>query len=64
MHWIRDVTFDDDASQTRTRNAPAVMAALRDIIRSAFRLAGWVNTASACRAHTTPTAVLILYGIP
>lgn len=64
VHWIRDVTFDEDASQTRTRNAPAVMAALRDIIRSTFRLAGWANTASARRAHTTPTAVLTLYGIP
>lgn len=64
VHWIRDVTFDEDASQTRTRNAPAVMASLRDIIRSAFRLTGWANTASARRAHTTPPAVLALYGIP
>lgn len=64
VHWIRDVTFGEDASQTRTHNTPAVMATLRDIIRGAFRLAGWANTASARRAHTTPTAALTLYGIP
>lgn len=63
VHWIRDVTFGEDASQTRTRNTPAVMAALRDIIRSAFRLAGWANTASARRAHATSKAALTLFGI-
>lgn len=64
VHWIRDVTFGEDASKTRTHNTPAVMAALRDIIRGAFRLAGWANTASARRAHATPTTALTLYGIP
>ncbi|MGW0241756.1 ISAs1 family transposase [Micromonospora chalcea] len=64
VHWIRDVTFDEDASQIRTHHTPAVMAALRDIIRGAFRLTGWANTASARHAHTTPTAALTLHGIP
>jgi len=64
VHWIRDVTFGEDASQTRAHNTPAVMAALRDIIRGTFRLTGWANTASARRAHTTPTAALTLHGIP
>jgi predicted transposase YbfD/YdcC len=63
-HHVRDVTFAEDANRTRTRNAPAVMAVLRDIVRGAFRLAGWANTASARRAHTTPAAALSLYGIP
>ncbi|MFV2104911.1 ISAs1 family transposase, partial [Micromonospora sp. LOL_024] len=58
VHWIRDVTFGEDASQVRADNTPAVMAALRDIIRGTFRLTGWVNTASARRAHTIPTATL------
>ncbi|PWR12689.1 ISAs1 family transposase, partial [Micromonospora sicca] len=30
VHWIRDVTFGEDASQIRTHHTPAVMAALRD----------------------------------
>jgi predicted transposase YbfD/YdcC len=64
VHWIRDVTFDEDASQIRAHNTPAVIAALRDIIRSTYRLTGWINTASARRAHTTPTDALTLHGIP
>lgn len=63
-HHTRDVTFAEDANRSRTRNTPAVLAVLRDIVRGAFRLAGWVNTASARRAHTTPAATLSLYGIP
>ena len=63
-HWIRDVVFGEDASKVRTHNAPAVLAALRDIVRSALRKAGWANTASARRAHLNPTDVLALHGIP
>jgi predicted transposase YbfD/YdcC len=63
-HHVRDVTFAEDANRTRTRHAPAVMAVLRDIVRGAFRLAGWANTASARRAHTTPASTFSLYGIP
>jgi predicted transposase YbfD/YdcC len=63
-HHVRDVTFAEDANRSTTGNAPAVMAVLRDIVRGAFRLAGWVNTASARRAHTIPAATLSLYGIP
>jgi predicted transposase YbfD/YdcC len=63
-HWIRDVVFGEDASRVRTRNAPAVLAALRDIVRSTLRKAGWVNTASARRAHTDPETALRLHGIP
>jgi predicted transposase YbfD/YdcC len=63
-HWIRDVTFGEDASTVRTRNAPAVLAALRDIVRSTLRKAGWANTASARRAHTDPETALSLHGIP
>jgi hypothetical protein len=40
------------------------MAALRDIIRGAFRLTRWETTASTPRAHTTLTAALTIHGIP
>ena len=63
-HWIRDVVFGEDASKVRTRNAPAVLAALRDIVRTALRKAGWANTASARRAHLNPADVLTLHDIP
>lgn len=29
LHWVRDVTYDEDRSQVRTGNAPRVMATLR-----------------------------------
>jgi hypothetical protein len=63
-HHVRDVTFAEDSNRTRTRNTPAVLAVLRDIVRGTFRLAGWANTASARRAHTTPASAFSLYGIP
>lgn len=63
-HWIRDVVFGEDRCTVRTRNAPAVLAALRDIVRTALRKAGWANTASARRAQLNPADVLALHGIP
>jgi hypothetical protein len=39
--------FGEDASQTRIHNTRAVMAARRDMIRRAFRLAASASTASA-----------------
>ncbi|MFY1675486.1 ISAs1 family transposase, partial [Streptomyces sp. WMMC905] len=63
VHWCRDVTFNEDKSQVRTHNTPAVLAALRDLIRSALKLAGYVNTAAGRRAHTERPRVLALYGI-
>lgn len=40
VHWVRDVVFGEDKSQARTRNTPAVLAAVRDLIRGALKLAG------------------------
>ena len=40
LHWVRDVIFDEDASQTRTGNIPHVMAALRNTAISVLRFAG------------------------
>lgn len=63
VHWIRDVVFGEDARKIRTRNAPAVVATLGDIVRGTLRAVGWINTASARRAHTDPAAILTLHGI-
>jgi predicted transposase YbfD/YdcC len=51
LHWVRDVTFDEDRSQVRTGAAPHVMAALRNLVISLLRLAGWTNIAQALRHH-------------
>lgn len=49
LHWVRDVTFDEDRSQVRTGAAPRAMATLRNLAISLFRLNGETNTASARR---------------
>ena len=51
LHWVRDVTFDEDRSQVRTGNAPRVMASLRNTAISLLRLNGWDNIAAALRHH-------------
>ncbi len=51
LHWVRDVTYDEDRSQVRTGNAPRVMATLRNTAISLLRLDGWDNIAAALRHH-------------
>jgi predicted transposase YbfD/YdcC len=51
LHWVRDVTFDEDASTARTGSLPRVMASLRNLAVGALRLAGHPNLAAALR-HT------------
>ncbi|WP_052189954.1 ISAs1 family transposase [Streptomyces sp. NRRL S-1824] len=64
VHWTKDVTFAEDTSHIRRHHTPAVMTALRDLVRSAVRLAAWANTASGRRAHTRPETALTIHGIP
>ncbi|MET9774617.1 ISAs1 family transposase [Streptomyces sp. NPDC006367] len=64
VHWTKDVTFAEDASQVRRHYTPAVMSALRDLTRTALDRAGWTDIASGRRAHTRPDAALSLHGIP
>ncbi|ONH26609.1 DDE transposase family protein [Pseudofrankia asymbiotica] len=49
LHWVRDVTFGEDLSQARTRNAPQVMASLRNLAITILRLTGVTNIAQAIR---------------
>jgi predicted transposase YbfD/YdcC len=49
LHWVRDVTFDEDRSQLRTGTAPRALATFRNLAISAFRLAGRANIAHARR---------------
>lgn len=48
-HYVRDVTFDEDRSQIRTKNAPRVMASIRNLVISVLRLLGATNIAGALR---------------
>ena len=49
LHWVRDVTFDEDRSQIRKGNGPRVMAGLRNLAISVLRLAGARYIAKAVR---------------
>ena len=49
VHWVRDVTFDEDRSQVRKGGGAQVMATLRNLAISLFRLAGVTNIAAALR---------------
>jgi len=51
LHWVRDVTYQEDRSLVRTGNAPRVMASLRSLAISILRLDGHTNIAAANRHH-------------
>jgi predicted transposase YbfD/YdcC len=51
LHWVRDVTYQEDKSLVRTGNAPRVMATLRSLAISLLRLDGNTNIAAANRHH-------------
>jgi predicted transposase YbfD/YdcC len=49
VHWVRDVTFDEDRSTIRTGAAPQALASLRNTALNLHRLTGADNIAEACR---------------
>jgi predicted transposase YbfD/YdcC len=49
IHWVRDVTFDEDRSQIRKRTGAHLMATLRNFAIGLLRLAGATNIAAAVR---------------
>jgi Transposase DDE domain len=64
LHWVRDVTFAEDASQVRTGTAPQVMASLRNLAIGVLSRAGPVNLAAALRYHSRdPARPLATLGI-
>src|SRR5512133_3917447 len=64
LHWVRDVTFAEDASQLRTGTAPQVMSSLRNLAIGVLSHAGPVNLAAALRRHARdPARPLATLGI-
>jgi hypothetical protein len=49
VHWVRDVTFDEDRSRIRKKAGPQVMATLRNLAISMLRMAGANNIAKGLR---------------
>jgi predicted transposase YbfD/YdcC len=49
LHYVRDVSFGEDASRVRTGSAPQAMARLRNLTIGALRANGWISIASGLR---------------
>jgi len=61
VHWVRDVTFDEDRSQVRSGAAPQAMAACRNAAMGLLRCQGVRNIAAAVRSYAYhPTRALAL----
>ena len=52
LHWVRDVTYDEDRSQVRTGHTPQIMATLRNTAISLLRMTGWTSIAAGLRHHS------------
>jgi hypothetical protein len=53
LHYVRDVTFGEDASRIRKNSGPEVMAAFRNAAIGFLRSMGVTNIAAALRRNAT-----------
>ena len=62
LHWVREVTFDEDRCRIRTGAGAQVMASLRNLAISLLRLAGARYIAPALRrcARSDPQALRLI----
>jgi predicted transposase YbfD/YdcC len=59
VHWVRDVTFREDASTVRTGPRPRIMATLRNLAIGLIRQAGYNEIAATIRKIRYDTALLL-----
>jgi predicted transposase YbfD/YdcC len=62
-HHIRDTTFSEDTSTSRTGSGPANLATIRAAIIAAIKDAGYLHVPEGRRDHTTPAETLHLHGL-
>ena len=58
VHWVRDVTFQEDASKIRAGSAPQILAAVRNAAISFLRSQNVTNIAEAIREHAVKVGTL------
>jgi predicted transposase YbfD/YdcC len=64
IHWVRDVTFREDASQVRTPPRVRAMATLRNLVIGLIRQAGYTRIAATLRKiRNDPTLLLTILGL-
>jgi predicted transposase YbfD/YdcC len=49
LHYVRDVTFAEDASRIRTGSGPRIMSSLRNLAIAVLHRAGYTNIAQGLR---------------
>ena len=59
LHWVRDVTFDEDRSTIRTGAAPQVCAGLRNLGITLLRRFGVANIAATLRTFSARPRVAV-----
>jgi predicted transposase YbfD/YdcC len=62
-HHVRDITFGEDASTSRTGRGPVNLATIRAAIIAALKDAGYLHVPEGRRDHTTPAETLRLHGL-
>jgi hypothetical protein len=63
-HWVRDVTFREDACRVRTDPIPQVLAALRNTVIGLLHAHGYARIAATTRdLQANPWDALALLGI-
>jgi predicted transposase YbfD/YdcC len=64
IHWVRDVTFREDASQVRTGARPRIMATLRNLSIGLIRQTGRTKIAATIRKiKHSPGLLLTILGL-
>jgi len=58
-HYVRDVTFGEDATRIRKGHAPQTLASLRNALLTHLRAQGITNIAAALRIHAYQVARLL-----
>jgi predicted transposase YbfD/YdcC len=66
LHWVRDVTFGEDACRVRTGQAPRFLAACRNLAISLLHRTGARNKAAALRYDGAKPheAIILIRGSP
>ncbi|MGH3755690.1 MAG: ISAs1 family transposase [Pseudonocardiaceae bacterium] len=64
IHWVRDVTYKEDASRVRTAARPRIMVTLRNLAIGLIRQAGHTKIAAIIRkVKTDPHLLLTILGL-
>ena len=62
-HHVRDLTFSEDTSTSRTGSGPANLATIRAAVIAAIKDAGYLHVPEGRRDHATPAETLRLHGL-